>query len=249
MSDRPGRGQPEDESPPAGDDPFVTGTPLETLSSSAAKIWPPGEDMGDLTPTGEAPEVPYSAAPPVRVITIERDESEPAGSGSGGADPSRPIGRGNPPRAGQQKPGAPSRNPAGRPRGIQNPDRFSRFLAGKVAFTRADGKKVRISRIERLMELTAQDAANGDPAMRRLQKQIIADEHIRDERRTAKARRDALRAEQATAPVQKRLQRVFDNAIAPKLALLARLQDRGIVTREPLGIAEWIKALIAARTD
>ena len=248
MADYPGRGQSEGDAPAEGGDPFETGTPLETIPSTAAKVWPPGEDMGDLTPVDDDPQA-GSTAPPVRVITIERQEDETARGDSGGADPSRPIGRGNPLRAGQQQPGAPSRNPAGRPPGIPNPDRFSRFLAGKVTGARADGKKVRISRTERLMEMIAQDAANGDAAMRRLLGQIIADERIRDQRRSEKERREALRAEQPKAPVQEQLRQLIDKVVASEVDLLTRLQDCGIVTHEPIEIAAWMKTLIVARTD
>ena len=248
LADHPGRGQSDADVSSEDGDPFVTGTPLETIPSTAAKVWPPGEDMGDLTPVDDDPQA-GSTAPPVRVITIERQEDETARGDSGGADPSRPIGRGNPPRAGQQHPGAPSRNPAGRPPGIPNPDRFSRFLAGKVTGARADGKKVQISRTERLMEMVAQDAANGDPAMRRLLDQILADERERDQRRSEKARQDALRAERVTAPLRERLEQLINNSVASEVDLLSRLQDRGIVTREPIEIAAWMKTLIVARTD
>lgn len=184
MSERP---------PPV--DAELFGTPLETIPMPSSREYPPGADMGELT----TPNVGERPPPPIRVVTIEDTDEHDAKTDSGGADPSRPIGRGNPPRSGQQQRGAPSKNPLGRPPGIANPGQITRLMEKMVSATWPDGRTERMTRREKLLSDIARDAAGGDRHARRLV------EHIKKQERelAALARNVALdQARKAEAPRQ-----------------------------------------------
>lgn len=81
---------------------------------------------------------------------------------SGGHDPHRPVGKGNPPRSSQFKPGV-SGNPRGRPRKRVSPLESIRAMLEETVLVREAGGVKRISTLDAIMKRLRKSALEGDP--------------------------------------------------------------------------------------
>ncbi len=213
--------------------------PLETLppdSAQASSAYPPGGELDD--PFGLNEPGPEPAHPPVRIITVDAEPVAPASEPKPvGADPSRPVGYGNPPKHGQQQPGAPSKNPNGRPKGSPNTGHVSKFLSKRSEQDLGTGKPEQVSRAEFLKWVIHTRAAEGDHRFRK-----IRDDQIRAEQRLADLRLEleikrAEAGEKLKAPAQLEGYKWLEAQRNRHFGVVKRARDVGILVEVEGGYA------------
>ena len=205
--------------------------PLETLPMQPAdelSNHPPGGELDD--PLGLNEPVPEPEHPPVRIITVEAEPAAPVSEPKPvGADPSRPVGYGNPPRHGQQQPGGPSKNPNGRPKGSPNTGHVSKFLSRRSEQDLGSGRRERISRAEYLKWVIQTKAADGDHRFRKIRDdQIRVEQQLADLRLELEIKR-AEAGEKLKAPARLEFYTWLEARRVRHFGVVKRARDLGIL--------------------
>lgn len=209
------------------------------------RVYPPGVDMGNLTPPGEIDDMPLETLPMPRPHVPDNEKPpEPA------ATPG--IKRG---ANGQFQPGGSSPNPRGRPIARISGEYTARMMRKRVV--RVNGKVERLSDRERLDQVVRRRAMEGDAKARKLfearwARDTALEQRLEHHRQLEQARRSGQVAHSIAESsyrfnVQRdardRLYAAMQERLSNLEEIVTRLEALGAVIRHDgqLSLAPWLK--------